>query len=588
MGWRYPGRFLFMLLLVLLTAGLSTSLFLFVEQILSFIGINEEDAKSLTPEQIATLSNKLKQYAIIALALSPLFACTSYLSAYMGQWIANRCMQDMRQNFTAHLIDLDLSYHNQLARGDLFTRMSGDMERTQALLSDLYGKLQQNPFEILFLFAYLYWVNWIMAAGVTILMLPLMIYLMKTFKRSFKRGKKAQQKMADTISTFEQIASGIRVIKAMGSQESEGQRFESDNQDLFNAKMRATRSRASSNATTGFMAFFLIGSTFLFAGYTLKYQWVSLLEIGMFLIVIGRFVTIIRTSQRLVSKSLDNASSAIRVCNVLDQESSIKDSDETEPCPSKPENAIRFHDVNFSYGNKEDTVLKQLNLELPIGKSIAIVGESGAGKSTILDLIPRFYDVSQGHISLDGTDIRLFKRDDYIHLFAIVQQDSFLFNDSVYNNIAYGSPHADRAAVEAAAKRAHVHDAIMALEGGHGYDSPVGDRGERLSGGQRQRVAIARALLRDSPILLLDEPTSALDPDSERHVQEALAELMQGRTSIIVAHRLSTIQDADLIIVLDHENGSVKEQGSHQELLALDGAYAEMVRIQQLKEAEDT
>lgn len=586
MGWRYPGRFVLMLLLVLVTAGLSTSLFLFVEQILGFIGINEDDAKKFTPEEIAALTQTLKQYALIALALCPVFAFTSYMSVYLGQWLANRCMQEMRLKFTTHLIELDLSYHGQLARGDLFTRMSGDMERTQGLLADLYGKLQQHPFEILVLFGYLYWLNWIMAIGVTIIMIPVLIYLLKTFKRSFKRGKKAQQKMADTISTFEQIASGIRVIKAMGSQEAEGQRFEADNQDLFDAKMRAARARASSNAATGFLVFILTAGTFFFASQTLALQWVSPLEIGMFLMVIGRFVTIIRTSQRLISKSLDHASSALRVFHVLDQQSSIKDPEQPQPCPNPPQQNIVFDQVSFRYNSNTEPVLRQLSLEIPIGQSTAIVGESGAGKSTILDLIPRFYDVTDGSIKLDQIDIRSFRRDDYIHLFAIVQQDSFLFNDTVYKNIAYGSPKADRAAVEQAAKRAHVHDAIMALEGGLGYETMVGDRGERLSGGQRQRVAIARALLRDSPILLLDEPTSALDPDSERNVQEALAELMQGRTSIIVAHRLSTIQDADLIIVLDHANGCAKEQGSHQELIARNGAYAEMVRIQQLKEAE--
>jgi subfamily B ATP-binding cassette protein MsbA len=233
-----------------------------------------------------------------------------------------------------------------------------------------------------------------------------------------------------------------------------------------------------------------------------------------------------------------------------------------------------------------------VTLDIPVGKTTALVGPSGAGKTTLLDLLPRFHDMTGGRITIDGTDLRDLQLDTLARHFAIVQQDSFLFNDTLYANIAYGRPEATKEQVEDAARRAHVHDAILALEGGQGYATVVGDRGGRLSGGQRQRVAIARALLRDAPILLMDEPTSALDAESERHVQAALTELMKGRTVVVIAHRLATVQHADRIYVMagartrdDHDDprrGTVVESGTHQELITRNGDYAELVRLQRL------
>jgi subfamily B ATP-binding cassette protein MsbA len=242
--------------------------------------------------------------------------------------------------------------------------------------------------------------------------------------------------------------------------------------------------------------------------------------------------------------------------------------------------------VSFRYAPTDADVLHNVTITIPIGKTVALVGPTGAGKTTLLDLIPRFHDVTAGRITIDGVDLRDLTLASLAPLFAIVQQDNFLFDDSIYTNIAYGRPTATRAEIETAARRAHVHDDILGLEGGLGYLTPVGDRGGRLSGGQRQRIAIARALLRDAPILLLDEATSALDAQSERHVQAALLELMRGRTVVVIAHRLATIQHADLIYVFagkdQTKDGSIIESGTHAELVAGNGAYAGLVRLQQL------
>ena len=304
--------------------------------------------------------------------------------------------------------------------------------------------------------------------------------------------------------------------------------------------------------------------------------------LGTFAASIGRLTTLIRVFQKTWGGLLTQLPAVERIFQFIDHQPSVNDLPDAQPCPV-PQQTISLEHVGFSYEQADHPVLSQCQLTIPIGKTVALVGESGAGKSTILDLIARFYDVQHGKVCFDGIDVRQLQHHSLISHLSIVQQDSFLFDDTIENNIRYGHPHATQAEVEQAARQAHIHDTIMALEGGAGYQTRVGNRGELLSGGQRQRVAIARALLRDAPILLLDEPTSALDSASEAHVQAALKELMRNRTCIIVAHRLATIQHADMICVLDKRSGQFHEIGTHQELIERGGAYAQLVEHQQLQ-----
>ncbi len=519
------------------------------------------------------------------LLMAPIAAICGYCSWWSGQWVANRCMMDLRDQMVAHLTRLDLAFHGELSRGDLLTRLTADLENMLGLQQVLYGRLLQRPLEGLGWVAALLFFDWRMGLGVLAVLAVATAAIAPVLRRTRDRSHKARQTLARNFSALEQVTAGIRVIKAMGSSEREIAHYAGNNRALFDDNMRVARARAQSDALTQGAIFALVGAGIVTGAVLYSYGGIEPMKLIMFLGVLARLITVMREVQRGWGDAQERLPAVERVYAVLDRPSRITDRNGAIPCPP-PRKAITIEGVRFRYAPDSDDVLRGLDLEIPVGKTVALVGESGSGKSTLLDLIPRFHDVTGGRIAIDGVDIRDYQVESLVHNVAIVQQDSFLFNDTVYANIAYGRPGASREQVEEAARRAHVHDAILGLEGGLGYETPVGDRGGRLSGGQRQRVAIARALLRDAPILLLDEPTSALDADSERHVQEALQELMRGRTTIVVAHRLATIQHADLIYVLagkdDPRRGTVLEQGSHLGLVGSDGEYARLVRLQQL------
>jgi subfamily B ATP-binding cassette protein MsbA len=419
----------------------------------------------------------------------------------------------------------------------------------------------------------------------SLVLVLIMLVIAPVLSRTRRRSQHARVQSAQNFSILEQVTAGIRVIKAMGSTEREILRYSSQNHSLFEANMRLARARAQSEALTAGGVCLIAAVALLTIGMLYQYGHVEPTPVLLCLGAMSRLITNMRELQRGWNDVQEQIPAVERVYQLLDRPSRVVDRPEARDF-TPPRNAITVEQVRFAYPGTNEEVLRGLDITVRVGSTVALVGQTGSGKSTLLDLIPRFHDVTGGRIAIDGVDIRDLRLDTLVHHVAIVQQDSFLFNDTVYGNIAYGRPGATREEVEAAARRAHVHEAILALEGGKGYETLVGDRGGRLSGGQRQRVAIARALLRDAPILLLDEPTSALDADSEKHVQEALSELMRGRTTIVVAHRLATIQRADLICVLapkDHPlRGTVLERGTHRELVELGQEYARLVKLQQL------
>jgi len=571
-GLRHRWRLAAMLVATAAVGGFGGYLFKALKDVLTLLQAADDGSVSA--------AQGLYQLAAWFAALSPVVAASAYIAWTQGQWLGNRCMLDMRSEFLTHLVRLDLAYHTGLTRGDLISRMTNDLAWVQALFQTVFGKVLQRPAATLGIIVWLFWINWQMAAVVFLILVPVAVVLSRLMRKTRKRSRRARETLGENVSVLEQITAGIRVIKAMGSAEAESARYARANHDLFTANMRVARARAQTDAVTNGAIYLLTGIALALSAWVVARKQIAMEDLVAFLAALGAMTSNLRAANRAWGEIQECLPAAERVLEVLDRPSLIVDQPDALPCPP-PRQADRLEGVRFAYGEGAD-VLPGVDLTIAIGTTVALVGESGGGKSTVMNLIPRFYDVTGGKVTIDGVDVREVRHADLVSHFAIVQQDSFLFNDTVAANIRYGRPGATEADIEQAARRAHVHDAILALEGGAGYQTIVGDRGERLSGGQRQRVAIARALLRDAPVLLLDEPTSALDAESETHIQAALRELMQGRTSIIIAHRLATIQHADVIYVLGKGSGVI-ESGSHQELIARDGAYARLVKMQALR-----
>lgn len=602
-GWEYRS----LVVLVLLTTAAVTALTgyqgkLFKDLLDSLTAVQHGSGQTLNPvlavvadvlmtavfganDSMMTANHDVQRVAIIMLALALPLGLLSYSAWLTGQYLANRCMRDLRSRFVAHLVRLDLAFHGELARGELLARVTADLDRLYSVQSMLFGKFIQRPALALGYIAAVFWSSWQIGIVVFVVLVPVGAVIARILRKTRRRSQRAQETLATTLIAFEQITGGIRVIKTMGSTEREVSRYAGLNQDLYSDRQRVARARAQSEGITQGSVLLMAGAAMFLASLLFMRGWITPSSLLTSLLFVGLLIGALRELQKVWGDIQENLPAAERVFAILDRQPTLIDRAGAPAAPA-PTREIRFDQVTFAYGTTAEPVVAHLDLRIPVGRTTALVGPSGGGKSTILDLLPRLRDVTGGQVTWDGIDVRDVQADSLIRHVAIVSQDSFLFNDTVRNNIRYGKPGATDVEIEQAAHRAHVHDAILALEGGKGYDTVVGDRGGRLSGGQRQRVAIARALLRDAPILLLDEPTSALDATSEQHVQQALDALMQGRTTIVIAHRLATVQHADHIHVIGKQPGggpsTVLESGTHAELVARGGAYAELVALQQL------
>ena len=511
-------------------------------------------------------------FLIIMVFLKVLF---TYLALYVLVPLRNGVVRDIRNQIYLKILELPIGFFSEERKGDIIARMTGDVQEIDNSIMSSLEMLLKEPLIILTSLIFMVYMSWSLTLFV-FLLLPVVGYLIGKVGKSLKKpSMRGQNKMGELLSTIEESLSGLRIIKAFNAEKKVRDYFKKQNTEYYNIMNSLMWRRYLAHPMSEFLGTAVIVIVLWYGGKLVLSNNSDLSAAG-FLVYLVFFYSIINPAKSFttafyaIQKGL---ASMERIDKVMMAENNIVDKE--NPLAVKTfTSQIEYKDVTFRYN--EDDVLKKVNLTIPIGKTVALVGQSGSGKSTFVDLLPRFYDVSGGEILVDGIDIRDYKIADLRGLMGNVNQDPILFNDTFFNNISFGLEHATLEQVENAAKVANAHDFIIATT--EGYQSNIGDRGGKLSGGQRQRVSIARAVLKNPPILILDEATSALDTESEKLVQEALENLMKNRTSIVIAHRLSTIKNADLICVF-HE-GEIVERGNHEELLAVDGIYRKLYGMQ--------
>lgn len=498
----------------------------------------------------------------------------SYLTDYIGLRIIN----DVRNALNRHMQRLSLSFFQRHPTGTLISRVTNDVALMRSALTDSVASLMRDTTSLMALLTVAFIKDWVLAT-IAFVVFPASILpitrLTKKIKRFTKRG---QVTSGNLINFLQESIQGNRIVKAFGMENYEAEKFYGENQRLLRQSLRVSRMRSVVNPAMELLASFGIGCVVWYGGFSVIGGGRTQGEFMAFMAAMFLMYQPFKHLTRTYTTIQQGIVGADRVFEILDEEPAIRDRPNARPAPGFAR-MIEFYDVSFGYGRK--LVLSNISLKIGVGEMVALVGMSGVGKSTLADLIPRFYDVTSGKISIDGMDIREATLQSLRSQIGIVSQHTFLFNDTVKNNIAYGDPSRDMDHIVAAARAAHAHDFIMAMP--QGYDTVVGEMGMKLSGGQRQRLAIARALLKDAPILILDEATSSLDTDSERLVQEALENLIVRRTTLVIAHRLSTIRKATRIVVL--VDGSIVEEGSHEELLARPSEYNRLYTLQLLEEA---
>ena len=494
----------------------------------------------------------------------------SYLMNYVGQ----RVIIDIRKAVFEKLQRLSMSFYDKHKTGTIMSYVTNDVSALQSAMVDNVVEMITETVILVASIVMMIYLDWKLFL-VTFATFPVVLFFIDSFgKRIRKSGSRIQEAAADITSVLQEVASSPRVIKSFVREGYEVDRFDKENMNNFRANMKYAQLSSTLTPTIEFVAAIGVSIILWYGGNSVINGSITAGSLVAFLTYAVNISNPIKRLSRVIGNIQRALAAAQRVFDVLDLPEDIKNAPDAKALP-KVKGDVRFNDVSFAY-NENEEVLSHVSFEVKPGEMIAFVGPSGAGKSTVASLLPRFYDATNGSITIDGQDIRKVTLDSLREQVGIVPQETVLFNGSVYDNILYGRLDATREEVEAAAKAANAHDFIMQLP--DGYETMLGDRGMNISGGQRQRISIARAILKNPQILILDEATSALDTESEHVVQEALDRLMVGRTSFVIAHRLSTIKNADKIMVL--EKGQLIEQGNHDELMAMDGLYAHLYKIQ--------
>ena len=553
-------KFILAMLCMLVVGGLTSALAFLVKPVLDDIFMKKNAAM-------------LKWIPIAVVAIYMLKGLCTYVQTVLMNFIGQRVVADIRNRLYQVIQTQSMSFFTKNQTGILMSRITNDVNSMQGAVSEAVTSLLKDSFTLICLMFVIFYRDWQLAL-VAMVIFPVTIYPIATFGRKIRKlATRTQVTMGSLTTLLQETISGARIVKAFGREDYESSRFSRENENLLKLTLKSVTISAVSSPFMEFLGGVGIAAIIFYGGYQVI-QGVS--TPGTFFSFLAALILLYEPIKRLtnVNNTIQQGiAGAQRVFSIIDAVPEIRNKPEAIPLPAISK-AIDIRNVTFRY---EDTpVLKQINLTVRAGEAVAFVGMSGGGKTTLVNLIPRFYDVSEGQILIDGRDIRDVTMESLRAQIGIVTQQTILFNDTVRNNIIYGDVEKTEADVIRAAKAANAHHFIMNLP--EGYDTVIGEQGTKLSGGERQRISIARALLKDAPILVLDEATSSLDTEAEIEVQEALENLMKGRTTLVIAHRLSTIRNADRIVVL--VNGEIVEEGTHEALLDKKGEYFRLYQMQ--------
>lgn len=530
---------------------------------------------SLFTKDSSTILKMLLPIGVGLFVMYTIQSLCKYYVSYQGHMMGAYMERDMRQQLFEHYETLSFSYYNSHNSGQMMSKLVSDLFDIAEFAHHGPENLFISVIKIVGSFIFLFLINWRLAIPLAVIVVIMFFFSMRQNRRMQETFMENRRKIGDVNASLQDTLGGIRVVQSFANEEIEKKKFSKSNHAFLLSK------DANYNCMGGFMGWNLFFQgmmylvTLVFGGYLIAHGQMDPADLAMYALYIGIFISPIQILVELAEMIQKGFSGFRRFLDVMDTEPSIQDEPDAKDL-TDVKGLVSYEDVSFCYDDDDTPILQNVSFQIPAGRSIALVGPSGGGKTTICNLLPRFYDVTGGRITIDGKDVRDLTLKSLRNNIGIVQQDVYLFCGTIKENIAYGKPGASMDEIVDAAKRANIHDFVMSLP--DGYDTYVGERGTRLSGGQKQRISIARVFLKNPPILILDEATSALDNESERHIQKSLEALAKNRTTITIAHRLSTIRNADEIIVIT-ENG-IAERGSHQNLLKRNGIYAHYYKMQ--------